>query len=123
MLSPTTIQRIEGGALLVLAVVLFDGTELSWWWFALLLLVPDLSMIGYLAGPRAGAFGYNMGHMLLWPALLLAWGLPTDTRWVTAVGAIWMAHIGLDRALGYGLKLPDDFRHTHLGTIGADRSR
>jgi hypothetical protein len=119
MPSPIAIQRIEGGALLVLAVVLFDGTELSWWWFALLLLAPDLFMIGYLAGPRAGAFGYNLGHTLLWPALLLAWGLATDGQWVTAVGAIWMAHIGVDRALGYGLKLPDGFHHTHLGGIGS----
>ena len=80
MPSPITIQRVEGAALLVLAVVLFDGTDLSWWWFAVLLLAPDLFMLGYLAGPRAGAIGYNLGHTLVWPALLLAWGLPPTAR-------------------------------------------
>lgn len=119
MLSTTVIQRLEGAALLVLAVVVFADTDLSWWWFALLLLVPDVSIAGYLAGSDAGAAAYNLAHTLVWPALLLAWGLTSDLPWVLGIGAIWLAHIGFDRALGYGLKLPEGFRHTHLGDIGS----
>lgn len=118
MTSPIAIQRIEGATLLVLAVVVFAMSDLSWWWLALLLLVPDVSMLGYLGGATSGAAFYNLGHTLVWPAALLAWGLPTDRPWVLAIGAIWLAHIGMDRALGYGLKLPDGFTHTHLGLIG-----
>ncbi len=118
MTSRIAIQRLEGAALLVLAVVAFAMSDLSWWWLALLLLVPDLSMLGYLAGATTGAFFYNLGHTLVWPAALLAWALPTDRPWVLGIGAIWLADIGMDRALGYGLKLPDGFTHTHLGVIG-----
>jgi Domain of unknown function (DUF4260) len=121
MPSPTAFQRIEGAALLVLALAAFGIADLSWWWFALLLLVPDLTMVGYLANEETGALVYNIGHTLVWPALLLAWGLPTDRPWVVGIGAIWLAHIGIDRALGYGLKLPEGFQHTHLGVIGAVR--
>ncbi|MDQ3782178.1 MAG: DUF4260 domain-containing protein [Actinomycetota bacterium] len=103
---------------MVLAMVVFAMSDLSWWWLGLLLLVPDLSMLGYLAGATTGAVFYNLGHTLVWPVALLAWGLPTDRPWVLGIGAIWLAHIGMDRALGYGLKLPSGFTHTHLGLIG-----
>ena len=102
---------------------LFDGTDLSWWWFALLLLARTSSWSAISPTRPTGASVYNLGHTLVWPALLLAWGLPTDRPWVIAVGAIWMAHIGLDRALGYGLKLPDGFHHTHLGRASASGAR
>ena len=118
MLGPIALQRWEGLALLVLAVVLFAWSDLSWWWFALLLLVPDLTMVGYLKDPRVGAAVYNLGHWLFWPALLLAVGIPRGVSVLVAVGSIWLAHIGMDRALGYGLKLQEGFGHTHLGLIG-----
>ena len=118
MLSPIPVQRIEGLGLLVLAVVLFASSDQSWWWFAVLLLAPDLSMAGYVRGPALGASLYNLGHALIWPALLLAVGLPSSRQWLVAGGAIWLAHIAMDRVFGYGLKLPDSFRHTHLGNIG-----
>jgi hypothetical protein len=118
MLSPIPLQRIEGLALLVLAVVVYSTSDQSWWWFALLQLAPDLSMIGYLRDPKLGAAIYNAGHALIWPALLLAVGLPISRPWLIAAGAIWLSHIGMDRAFGYGLKLPDSFKHTHLGTMG-----
>ena len=105
-------------ALLALAIVLFSWSDRSWWWFGLLLLAPDLFMVGYLRGPRLGAAVYNVGHALVWPALLLAFGIPAARPMVVAIGAIWLAHIGMDRALGYGLKLEDGFTHTHLGLIG-----
>ncbi len=90
----------------------------SWLMFALLLLAPDLSMLGYLAGPRFGAFSYNLAHTLIVPLALgaVAWlaGNPLGQQ----LALIWIAHIALDRALGYGLKLPASFRDTHLGRIG-----
>ena len=111
-------QRLEGLAFLALAVALFAWSGVSWWWFGSLLLAPDLFMVGYLRDARLGAAVYNLGHWLLWPAVLLALGIPNDRVALIAAGSIWLAHIGMDRALGYGLKLEDGFSHTHLGIIG-----
>lgn len=88
-----------------------------------LLLIPawlavDLSIVGYLGGPRIGAITYNAAHNLVLPLALLGAGWWTDTGWLTLVAAALITHVGLDRALGYGLKLPSDFRDTHLGRIG-----
>jgi hypothetical protein len=88
-----------------------------------LLLIPawlavDLSMVGYLAGPRVGAITYNAAHNLVLPLALLGLGWWMDTGWLALAAAVFITHIGLDRALGYGLKLPTDFRDTHLGRIG-----
>jgi hypothetical protein len=116
--TPVPLQRVEGLALLVLGVVLFAWSGASWWWFGLLLLAPDLTIAGYLKDTRVGASIYNIGHWLLWPALLLALGIPSGRVTLLGIGSIWLAHIGIDRALGYGLKLEDAFTHTHLGWIG-----
>jgi hypothetical protein len=88
-----------------------------------LLLIPawllvDLSMVGYLAGPRLGSTTYNAAHNLVLPLALLGLGWWTDTGWMVLASGIFLTHIGLDRTLGYGLKLPTDFRDTHLGRIG-----
>ena len=84
------------------------------------LLVPDVSMVGYLANSRVGALGYNVVHnwTLALLVLGLGWWLAIDP--MVLVGALLVAHVGMDRALGYGLKLPTDFRDTHLGRIGHD---
>jgi hypothetical protein len=119
--EPTVAQRIEAAALLVAAVLAFGASGWSWWWFAALLLAADVSMVGYLAGPRVGAAVYNTGHALAGPALLLAWAWAGGPAAALAVGAVWLAHIGMDRSLGYGLKHPDGFHHTHLGLIGPAR--
>lgn len=113
--------RLEGLAVLVAAVGTFAHVDASWWLFLALILAPDLAMLGYLAGPRAGAFTYNLVHLYLWPGALLVWGLTGGPGWTAGVAAVWAAHIGMDRALGYGLKEPDAFRHTHLGWIGGPR--
>jgi hypothetical protein len=110
--------RIEGAAVLVAVLTAYAASGSSWLLFIGLLLVPDLSMLGYLAGPRIGAMSYNAAHLYAWPALLLAgWGAGLAV-WTLAPGLVWAAHIALDRALGYGLKEPDSFQHTHLGWIG-----
>jgi len=83
-----------------------------------LLLAPDLSMVGYLAGPRVGAITYNSVHNLVVALAALGIGWFAPVAWLALAGAVLFAHVGMDRTLGYGLKLPTDFRDTHLGRIG-----
>ena len=110
--------RLEGLAVLVASIGVFAHVDASWWLFLALILAPDLAMLGYLAGPRVGALTYNLAHLYLWPGALLVWSLTGGPVWAPAVAAVWAAHIGMDRAFGYGLKEPDAFGHTHLGWIG-----
>ncbi|NIP81670.1 MAG: DUF4260 family protein [Gemmatimonadetes bacterium] len=114
--STTTWLRAEGFAVFLGAVGAYIALDASWLLFALLLLAPDLSMLGYLAGPRTGAGAYNLVHLYLWPAGLLVLGI-SGAPWALPPAAIWAAHIGLDRALGFGLKRPGGFRDTHLGRL------
>lgn len=110
--------RLEGAAAFAAAVALYAHGGFSWLLFAATLLAPDLAMLAYLAGPRAGASGYNAVHTYVLPVPLVAAGLLTAAPALTAGALIWIAHIGLDRALGYGLKYPTGFGDTHLGRIG-----
>ncbi|MES2751071.1 MAG: DUF4260 domain-containing protein [Pseudomonadota bacterium] len=111
--------RLEGLGLFMLAVLLYGQAGLSWLAFAVFFLTPDLSFLGYLAGPRAGAAIYNLAHDTLGPVLLVIGGfLFAAHPVVLAAALIWLAHIGLDRALGYGLKYSAGFKFTHLGRIG-----
>jgi Domain of unknown function (DUF4260) len=118
---PTLFLRSEGLVLVGLSVFLYAWIDESWLLFALLLLAPDFSIVGYAAGPRVGAISYNIAHTYLIPASLIVAGVAGGVPTVLAVGLIWFAHIGLDRLLGYGLKQPTGFRDTHLGRIGRDR--
>lgn len=114
------ILRLEGAALLVAGVFGYVHVGLGWGLFAALFLVPDLSLLGYAFGPRAGAAIYNAAHTTLGPALLVAAGLALDAPpGSLAVAAIWAAHVGFDRALGFGLKSGARFGETHLGAIGS----
>ncbi|HUO46224.1 MAG TPA: DUF4260 domain-containing protein [Acidimicrobiia bacterium] len=121
MLAPVPLQRLEGAILLIAGVAGFAASGWSWWWFAGLLLVPDLSMVGYLLRPSTGAGIYNLGHSLIGPALFFAWYWVGGPSVVLVVAAVWLAHIGMDRLFGYGLKFADAFTHTHLGEIGRGR--
>jgi hypothetical protein len=110
--------RLEGLALLLVAVALYARSGESWRLFAILFLAPDLSLLGYLFGPRIGAVFYNTAHSTLGPLALAAAGLASAQPLIAALGFIWLAHVGFDRALGYGLKYASGFRDTHLGRIG-----
>ena len=112
----SVLLRLEGAVELGAAILVYWVLGGGWVMFAVLLLVPDLSMLGYLAGNRIGAAIYNAVHTYLAPALLagLAWALHLPP-WVTLVALIWAAHIGADRLLGFGLKYPEGFKPTHLG--------
>lgn len=114
-------QRLEGLALLAVAVLAYVRFGEGWGLFAVLFLAPDLSFFGYLAGPRIGALTYNLAHSLIGPLLLASVGLLADQSLILALSLIWLAHIGFDRALGYGLKSPEAFGVTHLGLIGKAR--
>lgn len=106
--------RFEGAAVFAAATagyVLADG---PWWLYVALALAPDAFMVGYLAGPETGATVYNLGHVYVWPLLLVAVGLWLGVEPAVLVGLVWAAHVGADRALGYGLKRPTGFQDTHL---------
>ena len=91
--------------------------------YAILFLVPDLSFLGYLAGPQAGAVVYNAAHSYLAPMTLMVAGFSMASPLVLSIAMIWLAHIGIDRALGYGLKYKTGFGFTHLGRIGKDAAK
>ncbi len=110
--------RAEGLALLLTAIALFARVGGDWRMFALLFLVPDLSFAGYLAGPSVGALAYNAMHSTIAPLALASASVAADQHSVLALALIWFAHIGFDRALGYGLKQARGFAFTHLGHIG-----
>ena len=113
--------RAEGVATFAAGLAGFLYLGLPWWGFALLLIVPDVSMVGYLRGPRLGAIVYNVAHDLATGAAIAGLGLAIGSVPLAAVGAILVAHSGMDRMMGYGLKLPSGFTDTHLGCIGRGR--
>jgi hypothetical protein len=113
--------RAEGLAVFAVSVWLYSRSGAGWPLFAWLILVPDLSILGYLAGPRAGAVSYNAVHSYVAPlALGLVAGMAGQSE-AYAWLLIWTAHIGFDRFVGYGLKYPAAFPETHLGRIGRKR--
>jgi|tagenome__1003787_1003787.scaffolds.fasta_scaffold20692091_2 hypothetical protein len=121
--TPRVVLRIEGAVILGLAVFGYVRYGGSWWLFSLLLLVPDIGAIGYAAGPRFGAFTYNASHTYIGPAVLVVMGTVNSSPLILSLGLIWFAHLGMDRAAGYGLKYGDAFGHTHLGFVGRDSGR
>jgi hypothetical protein len=112
---PNLVLRAEGAMLLAAAVAGYAQTDAGLGLFALLFLVPDVFMLGYLRGPGLGAAIYNAGHSTIPPFLAIGLGLMLPGTAVLAVGLIWLAHVGFDRAVGYGLKYASGFKHTHLG--------
>lgn len=118
---PRLILRAEGLAALALSAAAFARPDGAWLLFAGAFLAPDLFMLGYLAGPRAGAAAYNAAHSYLGPALLAAVAVLAAAHLALLAALIWSAHIGFDRALGYGLKYGSAFGDTHLGRVGRGR--
>jgi hypothetical protein len=116
-----TVLRLEGLALLGVSVMVYAQLPLGWAWFAALFLWPDLALLAYLRGPRLGALAYNLTHSSLGAYGLLALGLWQRDATLIAWACIWLAHIGFDRAFGFGLKYSSGFQHTHLGVIKAIR--
>ncbi len=113
-----SLLRVEGLAVFFASIAAYVHSGAGLWTFLALVLVPDVAFLGYLAGPRVGAAAYNTTHSYVGPALLagaaLVALLPAS---LLPYAAIWTAHIGVDRALGYGLKYPTAFGDTHLGPL------
>lgn len=120
--TPRLILRLEGAVVLILSTWLYHLYGESWVLYGLLFLAPDLGMLGYLRSPALGARTYNLLHTYVLPLGLVGGATVLDGPFVGAVGLIWMAHIGFDRMLGYGLKYDSGFHDTHLGTIGSGSS-
>ncbi len=116
--TPRLLLRLEGAALLLAAMAGYQVLGASWATFALLFLVPDLSFAGYLGGPRLGAITYNALHSTIGVAGLATLAYFGDVATLWPIVLIWLAHVGFDRALGYGLKYGSAFQATHLGRIG-----
>lgn len=114
---PAWFLRLDGLVLLVGSLLLFSKSQQHWWWVPLLILAPDISMLGYLVSAKFGAAVYNLGHTYLLPMLAAFFGFYRHHGFIFAIGLIWLAHIGMDRAAGYGLKYDDAFKHTHLGAL------
>jgi hypothetical protein len=114
--------RLEGLAAAALSAVFYQRTGASWWLFAALWLAPDLSMLGYLGGPKLGARIYNAIHSYVTPATLAVSALLLQSPALLPYALIWINHIGVDRLLGYGLKYSAGFRWTHLGTLSGKRA-
>ena len=112
------VLRLEGLVVLIAALLAYSRFGLGWGNFALFFLVPDISFFGYLAGLRVGAVSYNMAHSYIGAIVCLVTSFFFTVPILSTVGIIWCAHIGFDRALGYGLKYSAGFRFTHLGSIG-----
>lgn len=119
---PIWFQRVENATLAVLTAVAFVELGFRWWWLLALFLVFDLSMLGYLRNPSLGAWTYNLVHSYVGPAAVGIGAVVGPSRDLGFVALVWAFHIGVDRLLGYGLKLRDRFTHTHLGEIGAGSS-
>ncbi|RYH02207.1 DUF4260 family protein [Salipiger sp. IMCC34102] len=114
-------QQLEGGLVFAaaLTLALFLDGGFVWWAAVLIFFAPDLSFGAYAAGPRIGAFVYNLVHIYAFGAVIFAAGIVFAQPALIAVGALWLGHSGFDRMMGYGLKLPEGFEHTHLGPIGS----
>jgi len=112
--KPKNLLQLEGLLVLIASLVLYNSFGGSWWLFAGLLLIPDVTMIGYLINEKVGASVYNIGHHYGLPVVLGLIGLLLSNPFCLSLSLIYFAHIGMDRAVGYGLKLPTGFKHTHL---------
>ncbi|RKN47612.1 DUF4260 domain-containing protein [Micromonospora endolithica] len=125
-LNPVATQRIESVVVAALTVVVTIAAGYPWWSLLALFLVFDLSMLGYLHGPRLGALCYNLAHSYALPAALGAVAVTAaafgdQITWLGVLAIAWAFHVAVDRALGYGLKTTEGFEHTHLGPIGKAR--
>jgi hypothetical protein len=110
-------------AAILVAVFYISVGNFAWYWLPILFIIFDLSAVGYIVNARIGALTYNIGHSLIAPTLLVALYIATSNQAVLFIALIWLFHIFVDRALGYGLKHTKGFEHTHLGPIGKAKKK
>jgi hypothetical protein len=109
--------RLEGAAVLACSLVLYFHLGFGWLLLVILFLAPDLSFAAYVFGPRWGAAAYDLAHFEALPVALGTVGVVAADDTAVQLALIWLAHIGVDRAIGYGLKYPTDFGDTHLQRV------
>lgn len=113
-----TIIKLEELAMFIFGIFLFSQLDYAWWWFLVLILAPDIGMLGYLFGNVTGAFTYNIFHHKGLAILIYLLGVYASQPLFMLIGIILFSHAALDRAFGYGLKYNKGFKFTHLGEIG-----
>jgi hypothetical protein len=114
---PRVLLGVEGAAVAGMAIAVYFWAGYPWWLLLVLALAPDLSFLGYAAGPRVGATVYDIAHTYVLAVPLAAIGVIADVEVAVQIGLVWIAHIGIDRAVGYGLKYPTRFKDTHLQRV------
>ncbi|MBI1282375.1 MAG: DUF4260 family protein [Anaerolineaceae bacterium] len=114
---PNVLLRLEGLTVFIAAIVAYAHQGGSIWLFLALILVPDLSALGYLANVRVGSITYNLIHFYVWPIVLAGAAFAFNQPTLLLIALIWFAHIGADRALGFGLKYPTEFKDTHMQRV------
>ena len=110
--------KLEELAQFLFGVFLFLQMDFAWWWFLVLILAPDIGMIGYVVNNKVGAFSYNLFHHKGVALAILVIGMYQKTPYLELAGVILFAHSAMDRMVGYGLKYSDSFQNTHLGRVG-----
>lgn len=110
--------KLEELFIFAFSIFLFSKLDFAWWWYPVLLFTPDLSMIGYIVNPRVGSWVYNLVHFKGLGLGMYVLGTMLANPILQLAGVILFGHSSMDRILGYGLKYPDSFQHTHLGMIG-----
>jgi len=100
-----------------IVILIYLDVNISWWLWPVVFLLPDIGMLGYLVNPRIGAWTYNIFHLKSIALVVLAAGYFFDVKELAVAGVILFGHAAMDRTLGYGLKYPDSFKHTHLGMM------
>jgi len=116
-MSPKKHIHIEGAFVFLASLYFYWQLGGGWGMFLLLLLVPDIAMIGYLKDKTVGLALYNLAHNYLFPLLVGMFGYSQGNETVMLIALIWVAHIGMDRTLGYGFKYPTDFKDTHISRL------
>ncbi len=114
---PNLLLRLEGTAVFFAALYFYIQQGYTGWVFWVLLLWPDIAIVAYVFNKQTGAFLYNLLHSYAFSIMLIGVSVLFSLPLALQIGLIWMAHIGMDRLFGYGLKYMDDFKSTHLGRV------
>lgn len=110
--------RLEGLAIFFFALMAYEFMGFTWGFFVLVFFIPDVSWLAYFHSSKVGAFVYNIMHSYILPLMLFAYGFFVSSSIANQLAIVWVAHIGFDRALGFGLKYAQGFRYTHFGKLG-----
>ncbi len=109
--------KLEELAMFLLSIYVFSFLDYAWWIYLILILTPDIGMLGYLFNANLGASLYNLFHhkgiALIIGFLGFWWGIAE----LQLAGIILFGHSSMDRIFGYGLKYNEGFKFTHLGNL------